>query len=97
MESEEDIDIGVLKRRLNHELEPLKVMLVHKKGDLLPDDWLQFVEITRKSILQHPDQYLDRDFPSREVLETLINKIFEDFLSSSKRITSPLIHNADAS
>jgi len=96
MEKEkETVDAGALKRRLNHELESIKVMLVHKKGDLPIAEWLQFVEVTRKSILLHPDQYLEKDVPSKEILETIINKIFEDFLNSSQRIAS-LTLNPDA-
>ena len=90
MENEKEIiNAGVLKRRLNHELESIKVMLVHKKEDLPVEEWFQFVEATRKSILLHPDQYLEKDFPSKEILESTVNKVFEDFLSASQRITSP--------
>ena len=90
MENEkETIEPAVIKRRLNHELESIKVMLVHKKGDLPIEEWYHFVETTRKSILLHPDQYLEKDLPAKEVLESIITKIFEDFVNSSQRIAAP--------
>ena len=90
MENEKKpIDTVAIKRRLNHELESIKVMLVHKKGDLPIEVWHQFVEATCKSILLHPDQYLEKDLPAKEVLEPIIIKIFEDFVNSSQRVASP--------
>jgi hypothetical protein len=98
MENErETIDTGILKRRLNHELESIKVMLVHKKGSLPIEEWYQFVETTRQRILLHPDQYLEKDFPSKEILESTVNKIFEDFLNSSQRIASSAFNTGSLS
>lgn len=81
---EQPIDVIVVKRLWNHQLEPVKVMLVHKKKDLKLDEWLRFVEVTRNSILQHPDQYLVNHFDSKELVHQLVNKIFNDFLVDMK-------------
>jgi len=68
----------------NHQLEPIKVMLVHRKKDLSTEEWLRFVEVTRNSILQHPDQYLVSHFESEGILKPLVDKIFEDFINDLK-------------
>lgn len=84
------MDIGVLKRRWSHELEPIKVMLVHRKRELAPEEWIRFVELTKKSVLRNPDQYLENNFPRKEILDTVIPLIFDDFLKASNSV-SPLL------
>jgi hypothetical protein len=68
----------------NKALEPIKVMLASRKEKLNRQEWLKFVEHTKTSIIDHPDQYLSHQFPSSETFVTIIDKIFENFLRDQK-------------
>ena len=66
--------------RFNRTLEPVKVMLVNRKNKLPHTQWLDFVELTRSSIISRPEEYLGRELPSREILSRVVDGIFADFL-----------------
>jgi len=72
--------ILLYKRKFNHALEPLKEMLVHQQTILANKEWLKFVDRTRMSVINQPEQYLGTDLPDKEELTILINGIFQDFL-----------------
>jgi hypothetical protein len=73
-------DISALKQKFDRQLDDLKEMLEHKRPDLPVGEWRDFVQLTRKSILEHPDQYLEGDLPTAEILVQVINAVFDDFL-----------------
>ncbi|HEY3404437.1 MAG TPA: hypothetical protein VGK59_13705 [Ohtaekwangia sp.] len=79
-------EIASYKRRFNHQLEPIKVMLVKKKKEMMKQEWLEYTDRTRKSILKNPDQYLmwDTKLPDAALLENVINRIFDDFIMHMK-------------
>lgn len=76
------IEMARLKRRFNLELETIKVMMTHKKREMENSEWLDFVKRTRVSIVNHPDQFLTQTLPVQEVVDTLVCKIFDEFLSN---------------
>ena len=69
-----------LKQKFDRQLDDLKEMLEHKRPHLPEGEWQDFVQLTRRSILEHPDQYLDGDLPTAEILLQVINGVFDDFL-----------------
>lgn len=73
-------DISVLKQKIDGQLDDLKEMLEHKRLHLPDAEWTDFVDRARKSILEHPDQYLEGDVPATEILSHVVNAVFEDFL-----------------
>lgn len=78
-------EIASFKRKFNNQLEPIKVMLIHRKIGLTREEWVNFVSVTRQSIIDHPDQYLDCDLPDKSTFEFLVEKIFEEFVNREKR------------
>lgn len=80
------LEVATWKRKINNQLESIKVMLVHRKGELSNEQWLNFVSQTRESILEHPDQYLDKDLP-KTLVATVVENIFEEFLMHQERAT----------
>ncbi|MBL0743580.1 hypothetical protein [Chryseolinea lacunae] len=79
-----EAELKSTRRKLNNALEPIKVMMVHQKHKLLHDEWLVFVERTRFSVLNHPDEYFGTDLTTVPDLSMLVTKIFDDFLSENK-------------
>ena len=77
-------EVTSIKRRFNHQLEPIKVMLVNKKNDMTREEWIEFIDRTRRSVLDHPNQYLDHHTPNTDLVEFIINRIFNDFIDNFK-------------
>ena len=73
-------EITEFKMKFNRSLEPIKVMLINRKEKLGQEDWLRFVELTKSSVIQNPDQYLGRELPQHEILTMIVQGIFDDFL-----------------
>ena len=74
------MDISGLRQKFDGQLDDLKEMLEHKRPHMPEAEWIDFVHRARKSILTHPDQYLDGELPTVEILSTLVNAIIDDFL-----------------
>lgn len=62
----------------------MKVMMVHQKHKMLHEEWLVFVERTKLSVLNHPDEYFGTDLTAAPDLLMLVTKIFDDFLFENK-------------
>lgn len=73
-------DIYRLKQKIDGQLDDLKEMLEHKRQDLPEAEWTDFVHRARKSILEHPDQYLEGELPSADILSYVVNAVFDKFL-----------------
>jgi hypothetical protein len=74
-------DIKIYKRKINSDLAPIKDMLAHKQTTVDKNEWLNFVEQTRISIINHPEQYLEPELPDRKILPVIITGIFEEFIN----------------
>lgn len=61
-------------------LEPMKAMLVNLESTLSREDWLQFVDKTRISIINKPEQYLGLDIPDNDSLSIIVSEIFHEFI-----------------
>jgi hypothetical protein len=61
-------------------LEPMKAMLVNLEATLSKEEWLQFVDKTRLSIINKPEQYLGLDIPDRISLGIIVSEIFDEFV-----------------
>ena len=77
-----DPEIVTYKKQFNVTLEPIKVMLVDRKGTLGYHDWKALVERTEASILRNPDQYLGKELPEQESLNIIVKNIFEEFMEN---------------
>ncbi|HEY9007337.1 hypothetical protein [Ohtaekwangia sp.] len=74
-------EIKVIKRIINNQLEPIKVTLMNRKPGMQPDEWASLVDRTKQSILRSPEQYLERVNPEPEILQTILDKIFNELLT----------------
>ena len=79
------MDPTSLKRKINNQLNPIKVMLVNRKKDMSNEEWLNLVSNTKKSILDHPGQYIDEDLDENLQIEIVIDQIFEEFIKDQTR------------
>lgn len=79
-----DQSLAAVRRKLNNQLESIKVMLVHKRNYLPSKDWESFVVLTRECILAQPDQYLDKDLPALDILRTVVTTLFDEFMEREK-------------
>jgi hypothetical protein len=70
------------RRKFNNALAPIKVMLVEKKRRLTLATWISFVNQTRDRVLVSPQQYLGEPLPPSELMITIINDIFRDFVKA---------------
>lgn len=73
-------EVKVLKHKISKVLEPIKVMLLNKRASMNRDDWFAFVEHTRHSVLNSPEQYLGPELPPNDLLHSLVTASFEEFL-----------------
>lgn len=69
-----------LELHLNTAIEPFKIMLIDRKGELSNDDWLNLVNRTKEGILTQPDQYIGKELPEADTLKMVVEKFFCDFL-----------------
>jgi hypothetical protein len=70
------------RRKFNHALQPIKVMLVDKKKKQTLSTWLTFVNQTRDRVLVSPHQYLGEQLPSTELLTQIVKDIFSEFVKA---------------
>ncbi len=73
-------EIKTHRLRFNRALEPFKVMLMNRKGDLTLEDWLHLVNRTKHGVLTEPDQYLGKELPDKEAIQKVVERIFFEFL-----------------
>lgn len=72
-------DARSLYRQCRHEIRPVMEMLKHKQTQLGNLAWEEVVMKTRKRVLRSPDQYFS-ELPDKEVLATLVDRFFEEFM-----------------
>jgi len=77
-----DPEILYYRRKFNNALEPIKVMLVDKKRKLTLATWISFVNQTRDRVIMSPHQYLGEQLPPKELMTTIVNDIFRDFVKA---------------
>jgi hypothetical protein len=75
-----EVTLSKLRQEFDEQLENIKAMLRHKSLQMPDAAWVKFVDLTRQSIIDHPDQYVDCTLPTPEVLAQVINALFDDFL-----------------
>jgi hypothetical protein len=68
--------LAFYRRTFNRQLEPIKVMLVNRKHDR----WLALIDKTRTSIFNHPDQYVLIDELPINVAQSMLARIFDEFV-----------------
>jgi len=71
-------DAKSLYRQCRQEIRPVMEMLKYKQTQLGNLAWEEVVLKTRKKVLKSPKQYFS-DLPEKEVLTTMIDKLFEEF------------------
>lgn len=78
------VEVRFYKRKFNTSLEPIKIMLGKKRPYVSHDEWLNLVNKTKTAIISEPDQYLDTVLPSSEIIQMLIDDIFEQFVNDQR-------------
>jgi hypothetical protein len=71
-------DARSLYRQCRQEIRPVMEMLKYKQTQLGNLAWEEVVLKTRKKVLRSPKQYFS-DLPEKQVLTTMIDKLFEEF------------------
>ena len=74
--------VAQYKARYQRELSPIFEMVDHQKTQFSKTEWLNFVKRVKDSILNSPAQYVTGVLPSRLILETVLNELFEEVLDS---------------
>jgi len=74
--------VRAVKRRFNHALEPIKVMLVNRKPLLPTQEWVRFVNHTKERVLVHPTEYLGDPLPEQAMIDHVVEMIFTEFLTN---------------
>lgn len=72
--------VAYYKVRYGSELSPIFEMVNHQKSKLPKDEWQNFVARVKNSIIHSPTQYVTGPLPSRLLLETVLNELFEDIV-----------------
>jgi hypothetical protein len=72
--------VAQYKARYQRELSPIFEMIDHQKTLLSTNEWQEFVKRIKNSILNSPAQYVTGALPSRLVLETVLNELFEEIV-----------------
>jgi hypothetical protein len=75
-----DRETAFYRRKFNTALEPLKVMLVNKKRTQTLQTWMAFVNKTKASVLERPEEYLGENLPPKELTHEIVDALFSDFL-----------------
>jgi hypothetical protein len=74
--------VRAVKRKFNHALEPIKVMLVNRRPLLPAQEWVRFVHHTKERVLIHPYEYLGDVLPEQAMIDLVVEMIFSEFLSN---------------
>ena len=72
--------VRAVKRKFNHALEPIKVMLVNRKPLLPAQEWVSFVNHTKERVRIHPGEYLGDALPEQAMIDHVVEMIFTEFL-----------------
>jgi hypothetical protein len=74
--------VRAVKRKFNHALEPIKVMLVNRKPQFAAQEWIRFVHHTKERVLIHPSEYLGDPLPEQAMIDHVVEMIFAEFLTN---------------
>lgn len=74
-------EFSFYKRKFNSALQPILFMLVNRKFKMTHDEWMALITRTKLSVTQHPEQFLEGKLPADELLNSVIEKIFEEFIN----------------
>ncbi len=55
-------------------------MINDKRKDMPYDQWMDFIEQTRSSILGNPIDFLGYDLPEKSLMRDVLDDIFDEFL-----------------
>jgi len=72
----------VVKIQFRAALQPMIELFEHKKEVLSQQDWENFILLTKKSVLNHPDQFLGGDLPLALETEQIVDEIFLEYLEN---------------
>jgi len=66
-------------------LDPFLDFLQAQRQEMTVGNWLEIVRRTQIRITVNPEQYLGRDLPPSDVIEKIINEIFDQLVIESVR------------
>ena len=79
-----DRKINGYKRKYDRQLRHVKLILMSNKNQIPTEEWIRLVYATKKSVINHPEQYLDGEIPDRKILILSIERVFKGFLEDQK-------------
>jgi hypothetical protein len=68
------------KRKFRNSLEPVMVMLIHRKSKISFDQWNDLVTRTKASIINNPVEFLGSGLPDQNSVKDIIEILFDEFL-----------------
>jgi hypothetical protein len=77
-------DLLIYKSAFQITLLPIFELLEFKRTQLSQEDWVRFVEMTKRSIITNPEQFLGREFPGSLLTEQIVEEIFFEFTAENE-------------
>ena len=68
------------KRRFRNALQPLFVMLIHRKSDMDNWEWKRYVTTVMSRVKEKPNEFLGPDIPSPSLMSDIVDDIFTEFI-----------------
>jgi hypothetical protein len=68
------------KARFRFALKPFFVMINDKRKDMPYDQWKEFIDQTRNSVLANPVDFLGDDLPEKSLMRDVLDDLFDEFL-----------------
>jgi hypothetical protein len=79
-----DRKINGYKRKYDRQLRHLKLILMSRKNEIPTEEWIRLVYATKRSVINHPEQYLVGEIPDRNILILSVERVFKGFLEDQK-------------
>lgn len=79
-----DRKINGYKRKYDRQLRHVKLILMTSKTQIPMEEWIRLVYATKKSVINHPEQYLEGEIPDRKILIQSIERVFKGFFEDQK-------------
>ena len=73
------------KRRFRNALQPLFVMLIHRKTEMEAWEWRKYVSQVMGRVKEKPNEFLGPDVPPPSLLSDIVDDIFTEFIKIKGR------------
>jgi hypothetical protein len=73
------------KRKFRNALQPLFVMLIHRKVKMDHIEWRRYVQRTMTRVKENPQEFLGVDIPSPNLVSDIVDDIFFEFIKTKDK------------